>query len=440
MNLFVRISQIVFVFLFWVSCNAKLGSSISGAERKTFETLKKHALFLDSGHDKYAAFSDDEIEVLTVTNLNKSGEGSLAWAVNRQGPRIVVFEIGGVIDLDQDPISIRDPYLYIAGQTAPDPGITLIKGGINIFAHDVIIQHISVRPGDCDLPKKSGWEPDGLSTVNAYNVVIDHCSFTWAVDENLSASGARHDGPDKTSRNITFSNCIISEGLYNSTHEKGIHSMGTLIHDYCRNIAVVGNLYSHNNHRNPVLKPNAVAFIANNLVYNPKGRAIHAYWPVEEYKDYPDSLRRGKATVVGNVLIPGVDSRKDMCVISGEIAAYAEDNLFLTHPGLVSDPGRIMAKEVELLMERPIYPDKYSLIGAKNVVDHVLNHAGSRPKVRNNIDKRIINDVRSGSGKVIDSQNEVGGYPLYAPVSHSLNIPGEKIEKWLSELSDQLIQ
>ena len=230
--------------LLTMACVAKRENT---ATEKTFATLIHHALFLKGGHDQYRAFDDSELNVIKVTNLNKSGEGSLAWAIVQTGPRIVVFEVGGVIDLEQSVLTIKEPYLFIAGQTAPAPGITLIRGGINVRGHDVIIQHISVRPGDCGLATKSGWEVDGLSTIGAYNVVVDHCSFTWAIDENLSASGPRHEGADKTSHHITFSNCIISECLHESPHAGSPHSMGTLIHDYCRDIAIVGNLYSHNN-------------------------------------------------------------------------------------------------------------------------------------------------------------------------------------------------
>lgn len=438
MKTFLRISGILALVLS-VSCNSKPASS-GEPEKKTFDNLKKHALFLESGHDKYGAFTDDEIKIVKVTNLNKSGEGSFADAVGQSGPRIVVFEVGGVIDMEQSNIGIKNPYLYIAGQTAPTPGITIIEGAVYISTHDVLVQHICVRPGDCNLQKRSGWEADGLSTNAAYNVVIDRCSFTWATDENLSASGPRHEGASKTSHDVTFSNCIISEGLYEATHVKGIHSMGTLIHDYCRNIAVVGNLYSHNNHRNPVLKPNAVAYIANNLIYNPKSRAIHAYWPVSEYEEHPDSLRRGKATVLGNVMIPGADTRKDMFLISADLKVYAKDNLVVADPANpnVSDPNRIIAKEVEILPKPPVETDKYSVIEAKNVVAAVLKNAGSRSAARNDIDQRIVNDVMQLKGRVIDSQNEVGGYPSEQPVTHEFQIPEKGIERLLEKLSKEL--
>ena len=113
----------------------------------------------------------------------------------------MVFEVGGVINLHKIGLDITEPFLTIAGQTAPYPGITIIEGGFWVNTHDIVIKHLRVRPGDAGEPKKSGWACDGLTTSggNAYNIIVDHCSFTWAVDENLSASGRRTEGPDSTS-------------------------------------------------------------------------------------------------------------------------------------------------------------------------------------------------------------------------------------------------
>jgi hypothetical protein len=110
--------------------------------------------------------------VVRVTNLNPAGPGSLRAALERSGPRIVVFEVGGVIDLGLTTLTIDEPFLTIAGQTAPSPGITLIRGGIDIRAHDVIVRHIRIRPGVSGQGPRSGWEVDGLSTVGAWNVII----------------------------------------------------------------------------------------------------------------------------------------------------------------------------------------------------------------------------------------------------------------------------
>src|SRR5688500_1193676 len=195
-------------------------------------------------------------KIVRVTTLDAAGRGSFTEAINTQGPRIVVFEVGGVIDLGKQELKITEPFLTIAGQTAPSPGITLINGGLSIQTHDVVIQHLRVRPGEAGAAKKSGWEPDGITAWSARNVIVDHCSITWAVDENLSASGPRFDGGDSprdwqnaTSRRVTFSNNLLAEGLSNSSHSKGEHSKGSLIHDNTSEILIVGNLYASNMER-----------------------------------------------------------------------------------------------------------------------------------------------------------------------------------------------
>jgi hypothetical protein len=130
-------------------------------------------------------------DVIRVTNLSDAGPGSLRTALQREGARIVVFEVGGTIELDS-PITIQQPFLSLAGQTAPDPGITLKGSGIVISTHDVLVQHIRSRPGDGSV----GTAPenrDGISVVGSpdgsadvYNVVVDHCSVSWAIDEGVS--------------------------------------------------------------------------------------------------------------------------------------------------------------------------------------------------------------------------------------------------------------
>jgi len=161
-------------------------------------------------------------QILRVTNLNESGPGSYRAALEAPGPRIVVFEVGGVIDMQGKNITIRNPFLTIAGQTAPHPGITVIKSETNIATHDVIIQHMMFRPGEFGRAKRSGADQDGISTNGAaHRIIVDHCSFSWATDENLSVGGPRFEGAhaadwhQNTSHKITYSYNLIYECLAN---------------------------------------------------------------------------------------------------------------------------------------------------------------------------------------------------------------------------------
>ena len=121
--------------------------------------------------------------IIRVTTLAKDGPGSLAEAVAAKGKRIIVFEVGGAIDLQRSVLDIKEPYVTIAGQTAPSPGITLIRGGIDVHGHDVKISNLRVLTGVDHQPRLSGWEADAFSTVGAYNVVIENNTFLWALDE-----------------------------------------------------------------------------------------------------------------------------------------------------------------------------------------------------------------------------------------------------------------
>ncbi len=228
-----------------------------------------------------------EGRVIRVTSLEREGPGTLRAAIEAKGPRLVVFEVGGIIDLARKTIRVTEPYLTMAGQTAPHPGITLLRGALAVETHDVVIQHLSVRPGDAGQPRKSGWSPDGIAVNAAANVIIDHCSATWAVDENLSVSGPRYQGPAATSHDVTIRHCLVAEGLDNSSHEKGPHSKGSLIHDCCRNIAIIANLYAHNADRNPYFKAETTGIIVNNLIYNPGRAIIRVSFPKSEWQGRP---------------------------------------------------------------------------------------------------------------------------------------------------------
>ncbi len=376
-------------------------------------------------------------QVIRVTTLDASGPGSLHEAIITKGPRIVVFEVGGVIDLKKSRLEFTEPYLTIAGQTAPSPGITIIQGGIGIRTHDVIMKHIRVRPGDAGQPSKSGWEPDGLATSggNAYNIIIDHCSFTWAVDENLSASGARTEGPDSTSHKITFSNNIIAEGLDNSSHQKGPHSKGTLIHDFCKDIAIVGNLYAHNVQRNPYFKAFTTGVIVNNLIYNPGNVAIQLGYVNSEWENSKYEPKNCKVSIVGNVLFKGLDSREDMALIARRGDAYLQDNLAFDQDGKSI---KLTKGEINILPVMPTWPANFQALPSGVVEQYILSNAGARPQERDKIDKRIIQDFRDRKGRIIDSQEEVGGYPNHEKTYRKIEIPEKDIEGWLLKLATEL--
>ncbi len=365
-------------------------------------------------------------KLLRVTTLDSSGPGSLVDALAQPGPRIVVFEVGGVIDLGRQAIRISEPFLSIAGQTAPYPGITLIRGGIDVATHDVVIRHIRVRPGEAGADKRSGVDFDAISTVGAHNVIVDHCSLTWATDENLSASGPRfveggktlEDFRKGTSHRITFSHNLIAEGLAHSTHGKGEHSKGSLIHDHVGEILIIGNLYAHNYERNPMFKGDVRGHIVNNLIYNPGPRAVHYNLIPEEWVGH--EYVPAEMTLVGNVMRAGPDTPADVALLmlggSADLRLHAHDNLAVDRLGRsLPATGRYTTAAAQIIdMPAPAPAFGVRALPSVEVQDWVIANAGARPGDRDDVDRRIVADVIEGRGAIIDSEIEVGGYPVYA--------------------------
>jgi hypothetical protein len=366
--------------------------------------------------------------IIRVTTLAADGPGSLRAALAAKGPRIVVFEVGGVIDLGRTTLEITEPYLTIAGQTAPSPGITIIRGGIDLRAHDVIVRHIRIRTGADGQPRMSGWEADSFSTVGAWNVIVDHCTMTWGIDENLSASGPRFTGDSieewrqGTSHNITFSYNLLAEGLADSSHPKGEHSKGSLLHDNATGILIYRNIYAHNVERSPLLKGGVQAAVVNNLIYDPGKRAIHYNLMALEWAGH--DYVTGELAAVGNVMRggPSTDERLPFLMLGGDgdLRYYGHDNIAVDRHGVALPMfgryGETRARLIEAETPSP-WPASLEVIEARDVETHVLASAGARPWDRDEHDLRVLFFVAEGRGEIIDDESRVGGYPKVAPTS-----------------------
>lgn len=381
--------------------------------------------------------------VIIVTNLKKTGAGSLKAALEASGPRLVLFEVGGVINLERSSLTIKNPYLTIAGQTAPPPGITIIQGGISVQTHNVVIQHLAVRPGDANQPARSGWEPDGITTAGTvtkpvYNVVFDHISATWGVDENLSVSGPRdllpEGNPHFTSHDVTLYKCLIAQGLSNSSHSKGEHSKGTLIHDSVYNVSIIGCLYAHNKDRNPRFKGGSKGVLVNNIIYNYGNSCVNGGTMGNDKVLVP-----AKIAVVGNTCIRGNSSSQDYFLTSSDGAkAYLSDNRLLSRTA--KQVQEVNFTIITKLDQPPLWPAGLIPKPADESLYNVLKTVGARAKERDSIDSRIIKDVINGTGSLIDSQTQAGGYPNYPAAYRSLKVPKDKEARraWLDGLAAAL--
>ena len=367
-------------------------------------------------------------EIVRVTSLASDGPGTLRDAVSRPGPRIVVFEIGGVIDLAGKEIAITEPFLTIAGQTAPSPGITLVRGGLIIGGHDVIVQHLRIRPGDLGEAPRSGRDIDAITTSSARNIVVDHCSLSWATDENLSASGPRFTGTTTddwragTSSRILFSQNIIAEGLAHATHAKGEHSKGSLIHDNVSEIAIYANLYAHNFERSPLFKGGVQGAVINNLIYNPGQRAVHYNLQGIEWTGVTPEL--GRMDLIGNAMRAGPSTEDGLPLLMiagvGDLSAYIDDNIAVDRWGnplpatvkYTTNPSQIVEASTPHFTWNGL-----SRMPAEAVEYYVLSNAGARPWDRDGNDVRVLADTAEGRGEIIDSQQDVGGYPVQTPAN-----------------------
>jgi pectate lyase len=368
----------------------------------------------------------DGAPIVRVTTLAPQGPGSLGEAVAMTTPRYIVFEVGGVIDLQEKKYSIKSPCVTIAGQTAPSPGITLIRGGISVATHNVVIQHIAIRPGDAGRPKKSGWEVDGITTTaGACDVIVDHCSLTWAVDENLSASGTRfgkgtedpNDWRSVTSHRITFSNNIIAQGLSDSTHSKGEHSKGTLVHDNTTDIAIVGNLYAGNVDRNPLFKGGVRAIFANNLIASPGRSYAHYALVASEWGSH--TRQTGRVSLVGNVATeapasPKVKRPSAFFVLHGDgpCEVFLSDNELPAGLPILAAGTKACEKFILKTQQPPTWPEGFAALPSSAIRKHIAEDVGARPWDRDPIDKRIVKEALAGKAMLIDSQSQVGGYPV----------------------------
>lgn len=342
-------------------------------------------------------------KIIIVTNLNDDGAGTLREAIKTKGPRIILFAVSGNIEL-QSTLDINQGDVTIAGQSAPGDGICIKNFPLNIKANNVVIRFLRFRLGD-----ESKQEADAITgNKGVSNVIIDHCSMSWATDE--CASFYRN-------KNFTLQWCIISESLNQSVHAKGEHGYGGIWGG--EGATFHHNLIASHTSRTPRFSgssstPNSalelVDFV-NNVIYNwssnssyggEKGKynIINNYykagpatkpknkWMLNPWSPY------GKFYVAGNVLDKNESATKD-----NRLAIKADD---LDSAWI----GQAFAVE------------QINLQSAENACDAVLKYAGASLN-RDAVDARVIAEVRSGNssaGKnkngIIDSQQEVGGWPV----------------------------
>ena len=353
--------------------------------------------------------------VLEVTNLQDAGQGSLRAAVESKGARIIVFRVGGNIVL-QSPLVIANPYLMIAGQTAPGDGVVLSGSQVVVATHDVVIRYLRVRSdGYISDQKKEidgisiwpNWPWDPYLGDEAYNIIIDHSSISWASDENICTSGRVRD--------VTIQWNIISEGV----NRQGRFGKGLLISDGSKNISIHHNLFAHNDQRNPLTTGDTSADVVNNVIYNWGHSASVSQGGSGKYSNLPSN-----ANFVGNYYKRGVDlasleiwlnknlTAKSQFYVRGNIGPRRltddVDNWSITG-GTWNTPAPVIYKS-----QKPIRFPPITTSSAEDAYLVVLANSGATLPDRDLVDQRIVKDVRNGTGKLIQKNiDEVGGFPSY---------------------------
>ncbi|WP_426059756.1 pectate lyase [Hymenobacter sp. B1770] len=363
--------------------------------------------------------------VIKVTNLDDSGPGSLRAAITATGKRIVVFEVSGNIVL-QSRLQLRNGDITIAGQTAPGDGICLQNYELSVDANNVIIRYMRFRMGD--LTRN---EQDALWGRYRQNVVIDHCSMSWSIDECSSFYA---------NKDFTMQYCILSESLNKSFHGKDDHGYGAIWGG--SNVTFHHNLLAHHNSRNPRFdggnRPGTgvspfgidVVDYRNNVIYN--WGANSAYGGENgQYNMVNNYYKAGPGTSTSNRRrIMQVSQETNTAVYGpGFGTFYVAGNYVHGFPVITADnwnggidlPSGVTAANVKALTAFTHVPITQHT--AEAAYDYVLNYAGASLR-RDAVDTRVVGEVRSGTVTfrgsktlkqgIIDSQTDVGSWPVLA--------------------------
>ena len=368
---------------------------------------------------------------IKVTSLSDSGRGTLRECAQAQGSRVCLFEVAGTIKLKSD-IVVRYGNLFIAGQTAPAPGITLTQAGLSIRADHVEAQHLAIRPGDSAAGsppgERNGVSVGGYEPAAAYSVSLKNLSLTWAIDENFSTWY-------QTTHDVWLHNSIVAEGLYDSIHPKGPHSDAVLVGTDTKNVTLNANLIAFNFDRNPYVEPGSSAKATNNVIY---GWGTRGPWNICNLTNNFGNLSPVVGAFIGNLWIPASFSYQlDGSIYSGIIAptglVYVDDNY---GPGRPNDslPNSAITSLVDpsvLTTTCPFATGCTAALSAAATEAYVLQNAGSRPKQRSSIDKRIVSDVANRAGSIKDClsgcSRPAGRVPSTRTTRRLLRVPSDPL-------------
>jgi hypothetical protein len=350
-------------------------------------------------------------KVLVVTSLADSGPGTLRWACEEGGARIVVFNVAGIIRL-KTPISVRAPYITIAGQTAPGDGICVAGESFWVDTHDVVVRHMRFRRGSTDVGRRD----DGFGGNPIGNIMLDHISATWGLDENISFY--RHmynDGNGGIDQklptvNVTIQNSISAEALDTWNHAFGSTLGG-------ENATFMRNLWACNSGRNPSVGWFGIFNFVNNVVFNWVHRSMdggdyRAMFNVINNYYKPGPLTAKTGAISHRFLKP--ESGRSNVKLKQYGRVYANGNIMEGNAAVTKDnwAGGIQVEEQEdcseftqsMKVNKPFPMPDFPIMSAEEAHDYVLNNCGANYPKRDAVDARIVLNARTG---VIHVEKEV---------------------------------
>lgn len=356
--------------------------------------------------------------VLKVTHLEDKGPGSLRAAVEASGPRMVLFEVAGTIRLLR-PLQIENDFITIAGQSAPGQGITLRDHPLIISANDVVVRYLRSRLGDTSGES----DADAIWIAGGTRIILDHVSASWSIDEVLSVAPVRS-LPAPPLGDITVQWSFITESLNRSNHPKGAHGYGSLVRgSRGSRYSFHHNLWAHHRARMP--RPGnyldrsqdpvgALMDFRNNVFYNwgASPRSADGSPPVLASGYDVDSDSAVAYNFINNSYLRGVDSRAAMAFLEanrGAIAWFSGNSMDGSIPAnpwsIVQGSGREGYRQ-----SAPIPTASVRTESAAASLERVLREGGASHR-RDSVDLRVVEELRAHGGRIIDSQQDVGGWP-----------------------------
>jgi hypothetical protein len=389
-------------------------------------------------------------KVYVVTSLADSGPGTLREACEQGGARIVVFNVAGIIRL-KSPLIIRAPYITIAGQTAPGDGVCVAGESVWINTHDVIIRYMRFRRGETNVGRRD----DAIGGNPIGNIMIDHVSASWGLDENMSMY--RHmynDSTGKTEEKLATVNITIQNSIFAEALDTWNHSFGSTLGG--ENCTFMRNLWANNAGRNPSIGWYGIFNFVNNVVFNwvhrsTDGGDYRAMFNIINNYYKPGPLTPKNSPVGHRILKPESGRSKLKYHVYGR--AYVNGNIVEGNEKVTKDnwDGGVQVEELQdagehkddMKWNKPLPMPDLTIMPAQEAYEFVLNNAGATLPKRDAVDSRIVEQVRTGKIKykegiklpetqfkhrrlaidsykqgIITDISQVGGYPDYKGTPH----------------------